>query len=319
MTQNVEMVFQDGSGFSSSILLYFLCPWLRPLLLEHQQVKPQIVHLSIIVISLSPFHHFLPLPPQHRLLLDPTFGFSQFHLFQIVHLQDDLLLHLPALKMAEVEEVLEGVYVQQEEIRVSKDTYELLLQSEQIVVKSNILDLEDYDVKMEPKAIRSDNDNQSLYDEDDHIAIDDFEVKDPKEERSRIEEKKKGRKARPRKKMESESSGDEWEEYNEKSRPTRRKKTPRKTKEDEDDDEEEEGRRSWGTTSSRCCKCCRPVAGHPLPRHSKYFHIQHSPSPFSWVILKSKLFFLNLKIYHFTMIQVSAAGSGRGGLEGERA
>ena len=65
VTQNVEMVFQDGSGFSSSILLYFLCPWLRPLLLEHQQVKPQIVHLSIIVISLSPFHHFLPLPPQH--------------------------------------------------------------------------------------------------------------------------------------------------------------------------------------------------------------------------------------------------------------
>ena len=54
------------------------------------------------------------------------------------------------------------VYVQQEEIRVSKDTYELLLQSEQIVVKSNILDLEDYDVKMEPKAIRSDDDNQSL-------------------------------------------------------------------------------------------------------------------------------------------------------------
>ena len=71
--------------------------------------------------------------------------------------------------MAEVEEVLEGVYVQQEEIRVSRDTYELLLQSEQIVVKSNILDLEDYDVKMEPKAIRSDDDNgqcgdQSLYD-----------------------------------------------------------------------------------------------------------------------------------------------------------
>ena len=71
--------------------------------------------------------------------------------------------------MAEVEEVLEGVYVQQEEIRVSKDTYELLLQSEQIVVKSNILDLEDYDVKMEPKAIRSDDDNQSLYDEDERL------------------------------------------------------------------------------------------------------------------------------------------------------
>ena len=201
-------------------------------------------------------------------------------------MQEELRLHVPDLKVVEMEEVLDGLYTQKEEIKVSKLMHKLLLQSEQIVVKPNILDLDDYDdVKMEPKAIQSDDDNgmygesQSLY-EDDHLDDIGLEVKDLKEEPARGEEKKK--RGRPRKKMELESSEDEWEEYSEKKSPKKRKlTTPRKKRDDGDDeddeDDEEGGRRSWGTTSSRCCKCCRPVAGHPLPRHSKCdCHIHHS-------------------------------------------
>ena len=216
--------------------------------------------------------------------------FFRLHLcsypFCTIHLQDDLCLHVPDLKVGEVEEVLEGLYTQKEEIKVSKVMHKLLLQSEQVVVKPNILDLEDYDVKMEPKAIQSDEDNglygdQSLLEEDDNLDDGDHDIgldlkNDLKEEPTRGEEKKKKR-GRPRKKLEPESSeDDEWEEYSEKKPPKKRKvTTPRKKKddgddEDEDDDDEEGGRQSWGTTSSRCCKCCRPVAGHPLPRHSKY-------------------------------------------------
>lgn len=195
---------------------------------------------------------------------------------------------MPDLKVGEVEEVLEGLYTQKEEIKVSKVMHKVLLQSEQVVVKPNILDLDDYDVKMEPKATQSDEDiinelcgDQSLYQDDqlddghDDIELD---LDDLKEEPSKGEEKKKKR-GRPRKKIELGSSDeDEWEEYSEKKPPKKRKVTPRKKKDDdgdddEDDDDEEGGRRSWGTTSSRCCKCCRPVAGHPLPRHSKYRHL----------------------------------------------
>ena len=75
--------------------------------------------------------------------------------------------------MGEVEEVLEGLYTQKEEIKVSKVMHKVLLQSEQVVVKPNILDLDDYDVKMEPKATQSDEDiinelcgDQSLYQDD---------------------------------------------------------------------------------------------------------------------------------------------------------
>ena len=35
--------------------------------------------------------------------------------------------------------------------------------------------------------------------------------------------------------------------------------------EDDDDEEEEEGR----IIPKRCSKCCRRIAGHPLPRHIK--------------------------------------------------
>ena len=90
---------------------------------------------------------------------------------------------------------MDGLYTQKEEIKVSKLMHKLLLQSEQIVVKPNILDDFD-DVKMEPKAIQSDHDHelygesQSLY-EDDHLDDDiGLEVKDLKEEPARGEEKK---------------------------------------------------------------------------------------------------------------------------------
>ena len=103
---------------------------------------------------------------------------------------------MPDLKVGEVEELLEGLYIQREEIKVSKVMYKLLLQSEQVVVKPNILD---DDVKMEPKAIPNDEDNglcegDLILFEDDHLEDGHNDIgldrQDAKEDLSREEKKK---------------------------------------------------------------------------------------------------------------------------------
>ena len=181
-----------------------------------------------------------------------------------------------------MEEVLEGLFSHKEEIEVSQSMHKLLMLSGQVVVKTSGLDLGEDEVKMEPKAVQSDDDNglfddQSFFEdvnlEDSSMAP---ELNDLKEEPLR-EEAKKRRRGRPRKNLEPESSKDDWEEYSEKI-PSKKKRTKTSKKknivdddvdceeeDDDDDEEEDEGRR----TSKRCSKCCRRIAGHPLPRHIK--------------------------------------------------
>ena len=185
------------------------------------------------------------------------------------------------MELVEVEEMLEGLYSQKEEIEVSESMHKLLMLSGQVVVKTSGLDLGEDEVKLEPKVVQSDDDNglfddQSFFEdvnlEDSSLAP---ELNNLKEEPLR-EEAKKRRRGRPRKNLEPESSEDDWEEYCEKTPPKKRRtKTPKKKKiidddvdyeeEDDEEEEEDEGRR----ISKRCSKCCRRIAGHPLPRHIK--------------------------------------------------
>ena len=183
-----------------------------------------------------------------------------------------------------MEEVLEGLYSQKEEIEVSESMHKLLMLSgQEVVVKTSGLDLGEDEVKLEPKAVQSDDDNglfddQSFFEdvnlEDSSLAP---ELNNLKEEPLR-EEVKKRRRGGPRKNLEPESSEDDWEENSEKTpSKKRRTKTPKKKNivdddvdyEEEDDEDEEEEEDEGRRISKRCSKCCRKIAGHPLPRHIK--------------------------------------------------